>query len=65
MSETLDKLTNFLKRDRRDYAPKDKIELFVKFSEILERLRRLLIIFKRDFISISPILILLRFREKL
>jgi len=62
LRETLDKLTSLAKGDKRDFASKDKIEHLVKLSEIFDRLRRLLIKLKRDFVSVSPILILLRFR---
>jgi len=55
-------LISLAKGNRKDLAPKDKIELLGKLSEILDRLRRLLIKFKRDFVSVSPILILLRLR---
>jgi len=65
LSETLYKLARQAKGDRRDLAPIDKIELLVKVSEILDRLRRLLIKFKRDFVSVSPIHIYLRLRQTL
>jgi len=41
LSETLDKLTSLAKGDRRDSIPKDKIELEVKLSEILDRLKEI------------------------
>jgi len=65
LSETLDKLISLAKGDNRDLAPKDKIELIVKLSEILDRLKRLLIKFKRDYVSLSPIHIYLRSRQTL
>jgi len=65
LSETLDKLINFAKGDRRDLASNDKIEFLAKFSEIFYRLRRLLIKFKRDFVSNSTIFALLRLRQTL
>jgi len=65
LSETLDKLTSLSKRDRIYYGPTDKIEFLLKSSEILERLRRLLISFKRDFVSVAPIHIYSRLRETL
>jgi len=49
----------------RGYAPTETFELLEKLSEILERLRRLLIIFKRDFASVSPIHIYSRVRDRL
>jgi len=64
-SETLNKLTNLVKGDRRDLALKDKIKHLVKISEILERLKSLLINCKRVLVSVSPILILLRLRQTL
>jgi len=64
LSEILDKLANIAKGDRRDLVPKGKFEL-LQLSEILDRLRRLPIIFKRDFVSVSPILNLLRLRQTL
>jgi len=62
ISEILDKLTSLVKGERRDLSPKYKFELPLKLSVILDRLRRLLIKFKRDFVSVSPIFILLRLR---
>jgi len=63
--ETLDKLASIAKGDKRDLVPKDKIELLVQSSEILDRLRRLLIKFRREFVSVSPILNLLRLMRRL
>jgi len=60
LSDTLDRLTSLASGDSRDLAPKDKIELLGKISYILDKLRRLLIKFKRDFVSVSPIHIYLR-----
>jgi len=65
LSDTLDRLSSLVRGDIRDLAPKDKIELLVKLSEILDRLRRLLIKFKRDFASVSPLQTLFRLRKAL
>jgi len=64
-SETLDKLVSLAKEDKGDEAPKVKIELRVQLSEILDRLWRLQIIFKRDLVSVSPILNFSRLRQTL
>jgi len=48
-------LISLAKGDRRDLASKDKLDSPVILSEILDRLRRLLIKFQRDFVSLSPI----------
>jgi len=65
LSEILDKLASIAKGDKRNLVPKVKIELLVQLKEILDRLRRLPIIFKRDFNSVFPIFNLLRFRQTL
>jgi len=65
LRETLDKLISLAKGEKRHLAPKDRIELFVKLSEILDRFRRLLIKFKKDFVSVSPIHYYLRLRQTL
>ena len=58
-------MVSITKGDKRDLVPKAKIEFLVQLSEILDRLRRLPIKFKRDFVSVFPILNLLRLRQTL
>jgi len=41
LSDTFERLTILARGDNRDLAPKDKIELLAKLSEILDRLSRL------------------------
>jgi len=41
LSDTLERLTSLARGDSRDSDPKNKIELLVKLSEILDRLSRL------------------------
>jgi len=53
------------REDSGELAPKHIKELLVKVSEILDRLRRLLIRFRRDFASESPIHFYCRLRETL
>ena len=65
LSDTLDSLTSLDREDSRELAPKHIKELLVKLMEILDRLRRLLIRFKRDFASESPIHIYCRLRKTL
>jgi len=65
LSDTLDRLSSLAKGDIRDLASKDKRELLIKQSEILDGLRRLLIKSKRDFASVSPIQTLFRLRKAL
>jgi len=65
LTEKLDKLTSLAKGDKRDFASNDKTEPLVKLRFILDRLRILLIKLKRNFVSLSPILFVLRLREKL
>ena len=64
-SDKLDRLISLARGDSRDWVPKEKIELLVKLSEILERLERLLNRFKIDFVSISTMDVLLRLSETL
>ena len=63
LSETLDKLTSLAKGNKTELFLHDNIDLLVKFSEILDRLRRLLTKNKRDFVSVAPIHFYLRFRQ--
>ena len=62
LSETLDKLASIANGDKIYLVSKIIIELPVQLSDILDRLGRLQIKFKRDFVSVSPILNLLRLR---
>ena len=62
LSETLDKLANIAKGDKIYLVSKVIIELPAQLSEILDRFGRLMIKFKRDIVSVSPILNLLRLR---
>jgi len=55
-------LTNLARGDRRDLAPKDTIKLLEKLSEILDKLRSLLIKSKIDLAPVSPIHFYLRLR---
>jgi len=55
LSETLDRLMSPSIGNSKNCAPKDLIELYSKLSAILERFLRLLIGFKRNFVSSSPI----------
>jgi len=64
-SETLDKLASIAKGDKRDLVPKVQIKLLAQLMEILDRLRRFPINFKKDFNSVSLIFNLLRFRQTL
>jgi len=54
-SDKLDRLTSPSKGNNKNCSPKNSIELYSKLSEILERLQKLLIGFKRDCVSSSPI----------
>jgi len=65
LRDTLDRLISLARGDNRELTPKDNIEPLVKLSEIIDRLRRLLIRFMRDFASVSPIHIFFILREKL
>jgi len=55
LNDTLDRLTILAREDSRELDPKDSKGRLVKLSEIFDRLKRLLIIFKRDVASASSI----------
>jgi len=65
LSETFDKLDSMAKGNKRDLILKFQTKLLGQLREILDRWRRLRIIFKRDFNSVSIIFNLLRFIQTL
>jgi len=65
LRDTLDRLTSLAREDNRDFVPNDRIELYAKLIEILDRLRKLLVTLRRDLASLSPIHIIFRLRERL